>query len=99
MELFVWLRRRSLCREAQGTYAAHGPVIPSTGARQLPRLIHYTPVGDSIYILYQCSAPSASQLAWPSHLLARRVYFPSFVPLSRFYGQTCDRLNSRPVDG
>jgi hypothetical protein len=52
----VWLRRSSLYRGDQPTYATHVPVIPSTGARQLPHLIHYSPVGDSIYIVLELSA-------------------------------------------
>ena len=58
MELFVWLRRTSLYRGDQRTYAAHVPVIPSRGVRQLPRLIHYSPVGDSIYLISALSAVS-----------------------------------------
>lgn len=54
----MWLRRSSLYRGAQRTYAAHVPVIPSTGARQLPHLIHYSPVGDSTYLVSALSTVS-----------------------------------------
>jgi hypothetical protein len=45
-------------RGAHRTYAAHVPVIPSTGARQLPHLIHYSPVGDSISLVSALNAVS-----------------------------------------
>lgn len=54
----MWLRRCSFYQVTQRTYAAHVPVIPSTGARQLPRLIHYSPVGDSIYLVSALSTLS-----------------------------------------
>ena len=57
-ELFVWLRRSSSYRGARSTYAAHVPVIPSTVAPQLSQLIHYSPVGDSIYLVSTLSAVS-----------------------------------------
>ena len=75
----MWLRRSSLYLGAQRTYAAHVPVIPSTGARQLPHLIHYSPVGDSVYLVSALSRrqPHNSPgrvTCWPGEFTLRVLF-------------------------